>query len=266
MSRALRCMPVAALLLAGAARAAAPAADPAAIALAERTLEAMGGREAWEATRYIAWDFLGRRRHVWDKHTGDIRVESTGEDGTTRVVLMNLDSDEGRAWDGAAEVTDAARLRTRLGAARMAWVNDAYWLVMPYKLRDPGVNLALLGRADMQDGRAADVLRLTFDDGTGLTPENRYDVFVAVDSGLVEQWSYYPTRDSAEPRLTTPWRDWRRHGRILLSGDRGEMRLTDIAVFDALPATVMRDPAPVDLAELAREHAAKSAPASPTGR
>ena len=46
-----------------------------AIAVAEATMLAMGGYTAWDQPRYITWRFFGRRLHVWDKWTGDIRFE-----------------------------------------------------------------------------------------------------------------------------------------------------------------------------------------------
>ena len=37
------------------------ASDEKAIALADEVMEAMGGRKNWDATRYIRWNFFGRR-------------------------------------------------------------------------------------------------------------------------------------------------------------------------------------------------------------
>jgi hypothetical protein len=117
---------------------------------------------------------------------------------------------------------------------------------MPYKLKDSGVSLRYKGEDKMADGRAAEVLTLTFKE-VGVTPENKYDVFVAKDSGLIEQWSFYEKADSKTPEFTTPWHNWRRHGEILLSDDHGEgQRHSDVAVHAALPDAVFSDPAPVD--------------------
>ena len=49
--------------------------DAEAIRIADRVMLAMGGREAWDSTRHLRWKFFGRRLHVWDKHTGDLRIE-----------------------------------------------------------------------------------------------------------------------------------------------------------------------------------------------
>jgi hypothetical protein len=215
--------------------------DQKAIEIADEVMKAMGGRENWDATRYFTWKFFGRRFHVWDKQTGDIRVESGN-----RVVLMNIKTREGRVWEDDIEVTDPDTLADRLDGGYRAWINDAYWLVMPYKLKDSGVTLKYIGEKNMENGTPADVLQLTFE-AVGVTPQNKYEVFVSKQTGLVEQWSFFSTAEDEEPRLSTPWLEWRPHGNILLSASRGERGHTDIAVFDELPESVFQDPAPVDI-------------------
>ena len=243
------------LLAAGAARAEenppapgfdAAGSDAAAIEIADRVMEAMGGRQAWDETRYITWNFFGNRRHLWDKHSGDIRVEGKDrESGESYLVLMNLHDKTGRAWQAGEEVTDEETLASMIERGESAWINDAYWLVMPYKLKDSGVTLKHLGDGAMEDGREADVLELTFRE-VGRTPENKYHVFVARDTGLVEQWDFYASAEDAEPRFKTPWHDWVRHGQIMLSDNRGENGHTGVAVLDAPPAGALDSPDPVD--------------------
>ncbi|MDX1502182.1 MAG: hypothetical protein R3325_07450 [Thermoanaerobaculia bacterium] len=226
--------------------------DPKAIEIADAVMEKMGGREAWDATRFLTWKFFDRRLHVWDKWTGDLRVEGTDrESGQEYTILMNLHTGEGRAFRDGAEVTDPEELEKMLDSGEAAWINDGYWMFMPYKLKDSGVTLGYLGEGAMADGRAADVLELTFE-GVGRTPQNKYHVYVARDSGLVEQWDFYSDAGDAEPRFQIPWRGWTRHGGILLSADRGETGHTGIAVFEELPASVFSSPEPIDWEALGR--------------
>ena len=49
--------------------------DANAVAIADEVMAQLGGWENWAKTRYITWKFFGRRLHVWDKWTGNIRVE-----------------------------------------------------------------------------------------------------------------------------------------------------------------------------------------------
>jgi hypothetical protein len=130
------------------------ASDPRAIEIAEATLEAMGGREAWDKARVLTWNYLGRRYYLWDRSSGDLRVESTYT-GQDVVVAMNLDSDRGQAWIDGEPVSRATMLADMLRSARADWTNDSYWLIMPYKLQDPGVRLNYLGEREMLDGRKA---------------------------------------------------------------------------------------------------------------
>ena len=216
-------------------------ADPEAQRIAEAVLEAMGGREAWEATRYLGWTFFGGRRHVWDRWTGNLRIEvPASERGPETLILMNLNSRRGRAWRAGREL-QGEELAEALEAGWRMWVNDSYWMFMPYKLLDPGVHLRYVGEGRLPDDRTADVLELTFDQ-VGVTPQNRYLVYVARDSGLVEQWSYFPTREDPEPRFTLPWEGWRRFGRILLSTSRGRGHDWQIHVWQELPDAVFTDP------------------------
>lgn len=226
------------------------ASDPRAIAIADAVMQRMGGRAAWDDARILTWRFFGRRLHVWNKQTGDVRIEGVDrDDGEPYVILMNLTSGEGRAWRGGEEVTDPAALAEMLDHGEALWINDSYWMFMPYKLRDPGVTLRYLGHGTMADGRGAEVLALTFDE-VGRTPQNKYHVYVADDSGLVEQWDYFENAEDDEPALSTPWHDWKRYGDLLLSANRGERSHTGIAVLESVPPTVFTSPEPVDFAAL----------------
>ncbi len=200
--------------------------DARAVEIADRTMTAMGGRASWDAAQCLGWTIFGRT-HLWNKWTGDYRLE---ED--TLVVIMNVNTGEGRAWRGDAEVTDAAKKTDALSRARSIWINDSYWFIMPYKLKDTGVTLTYLGERATKDDRVTDVLGLTFGN-VGDTPENRYEVFVDRESGLVTQWSFFKTAADTEPRFTLPWTGWTVFGGIKLATGRGRTDVTNIRVSAA---------------------------------
>ena len=226
--------------------------DEEAIAIADQVMEALGGRAAWDDTQFVTWNFFGRRRHVWDKYTGDIRVEGVRrDDEKPYLILMNLQSMEGRAWVDGQEVGDPTELAELLDLGEAAWINDSYWVFMPYKLKDSGVTLRYFGVDEMLDGRPAKVLQLTFEE-VGRTPENRYLVYVAEDSGLVEQWDFFENAQDTEPGFQIPWHDWSRFGQIMLSDNRGKSGHTDLAVLETLPDGVLTSPDPVDWEALVR--------------
>jgi hypothetical protein len=112
------------------------ATDEKAAALAAEVMTAMGGEEAWQATRYLRFDFFGFRLHHWDRYTGNHRLEGKTRDGDAYVVLHNVNSREGEAWLNGDKL-DGDALAEWLERAYGAWINDTYWLVMPYKLRSP---------------------------------------------------------------------------------------------------------------------------------
>jgi len=216
--------------------------DPKAIALAEKTVEAMGGEEAYDNTRYIAWKFFGRRFHVWDKWTGNVRIE----DGKGAVILMNVNTKEGKVWQDGEPIEDPDALNEWLDRGYKMWINDSYWVVMPYKLQDPGVTLKYAREDQTEDGRPVDVVTLTFD-GVGVTPQNKYEVYIDKESGLVNYWRFFAKAEDAEPAMSTPWNDWKRHGAILLSEDRGQYKHSDLAVYAELPEAVFASPEPIEL-------------------
>ncbi|NKB66288.1 MAG: hypothetical protein GKR89_04435 [Candidatus Latescibacteria bacterium] len=219
--------------------------DAKAIEIADRVMERMGGRANWDGTRYLTWRFFGRRLHVWDKWTGRLRFEQ-GD----LVVLMNVQDQSGRAWKGGEEIVQPDSLAAKLNAGYRAWINDSYWIAMPYKLKDSGVTLKYKGAGSTADGRAADILSLTFA-GVGVTPQNKYEVFVDNEEGLVTQWAFYPKAADTEPRFVGPWANWQPYGAIWLSDARGERGHTDLAVFDELPESVFTSPQSVDMMKLA---------------
>lgn len=222
--------------------------DAQAIAIADKAMEAMGGRKNWDKTRYIAWNFFGARKLTWDKWTGNVRIDNQRDDQT---VLVNINDGRGRVFKNGKEVVhpDSITKYTRMG--KSAWINDSYWLTMPFKLKDSGVTLKHLGTDKTQDGQEADLLQLTFK-GVGNTPDNKYKVWVNKQNNLVWQWAYFPKQDLEKPGFIRPWTDYQKHGKILLSGERGDRDLTDIMVFDKLPQDVFVDFKRPDLSQYKR--------------
>jgi hypothetical protein len=231
-----------------------PQSDPEGVELALAVLDELGGRSAWEGTRFVRWKFFGGRLHYWDRQTGDIRIEfperknDQGEvERGEMLVLMNIHTREGRAWKDGSEIHDPEELKETLSRGHEVWVNDSYWMFMPYKLLDPGVTLKYLGERTMEDGRAAEVLDLTFGEGVGYTPNNRYEVYVGADSRRVEAWSFFAEASETEPAFTLPWTGWKRFGDIWLATDHGRGRNWEIAVPDEVPRSVFELPDPVEM-------------------
>jgi len=215
--------------------------DSFAIAIADSVMKAMGGREAWNNTHFISWNFFGARKHYWDRFTNDIRIESLHNDF---VALINLDDLTGRIQKDGQEVTEPDSLRFYIERAKNFWNNDAYWLIMPYKLKDSGVTLTYVGEDSIQNAGDAYKLQLTFDN-VGTTPNNKYHVWADKNSYLVRRWAYFKDASQDTANIITPWNEYRKYGDILLSGDRGERQITEIMVSDSLPTAVFESFDPV---------------------
>jgi hypothetical protein len=200
--------------------------DPEAIAIADKVMEASGGRKAWDNTEVLQWRFFGNRFHTWNKKTGDITIESEKDSFT---INMNINSMEGSVnWKGR-ELTKADSLDKYLDRGKAWWINDSYWIFLPFKLKDSGVTLKYLGEAKTAEGAPADKLELTFT-GVGVTPDNKYHVYVDKETNLVSQWDFFGNYADEKPRFSTPWKDYKQYGNIMLSSSRGERGMSDIAV------------------------------------
>ena len=223
--------------------------DAKSVELAERMLEAMGGEQAWQDTRFVRFNFFGARLHHWDRHTGRHRLEGKTRDGDEYLLLHNVNTREGTAVVNG-EVLDGEDKASWLERAYGMWINDTYWLVMPYKLMDPGVSLEYDGEEEI-DGTTFDKVKLTFDK-VGLTPGDTYWAYINRATGLMERWAYF-LEDWEEGREPTHWQwlDWSRYGGIMLSSRRlnpdgeREALLDELAVFDHLPDSVFESAEPV---------------------
>jgi len=201
--------------------------DKKAIALADSVMLALGGRKAWDATEYLKWNFFGSRRHYWNKHTGDIVIEGLKD---SFLIDMNLEDMTGSVVLKDIELTKQDSLDKYLQKGREMWINDAYWIYMPFKLKDSGVTLKHLGQDTTQAGADAELLSLTFE-RVGVTPNNKYVIYVDSHSHMITQWDFYTNSDDSEPRFSTPWLDYKNYDGIQLSSSRGpNYTISDIAV------------------------------------
>jgi hypothetical protein len=217
--------------------------DPKAVQLADQVMQAMGGRKAWDNTHMVAWNFFGARKLVWDKWSGDVRVDNLRDDQT---IILNINNDKGKVFRGGKELTDPDSVAKYVKQGKGAWINDSYWLFMPFKLKDSGVTLKYLNEDNTKEGKPADVIQMTFKN-VGNTPDNKYKIWIDKQSHLVTQWAHYPKYTDEQPRFTLPWADYQQHGGILLSGERGDRDITDIMVFTGLPGEVFSEFTRTDL-------------------
>lgn len=172
--------------------------DTTADSAAARLLEAHGA-DAFASAPYFRFNFAvetpeGTRvigRHLWDRTTGDYRVEWQSGPDSTYVALVNVQNvekgtPEGEAYLNGEQLEGKAAQQTRRQAYGR-FVNDTYWALAPLKVFDPGVN-----RSYAADSSTAehDVLHLTFGE-VGLTPGDEYWLYVSKETGRLDRWAYH---------------------------------------------------------------------------
>lgn len=192
--------------------------DSLASQIAGDVMDAVGGQRSWEKTRYLSWNFFGARKLTWDRYTGDVRIH---EFKTDTKILMNVNTGQGKVSRAGQLLSDtSSECKKALERGKKILINDSYWLIMPMKLKDPGLVLTYLGKGKTVRGDDADVLRLVFD-RVGVTPENKYHVYVDLKSRLVTQWDFFRSASDEKPEFSNPWTDYKKYGRVLLSSGRG---------------------------------------------
>jgi hypothetical protein len=218
--------------------------DPEAIEVANLVMEAMGGRQAWDNTRYLSWNFFGNRHLIWDKQSGQVRIDFP--DST--IYLVNINDNSGKAFKEGEVVVHPDSLAKELDRANRIWINDSYWLVMPFKLKDSCVTLKYQGVENTSAGVPSHVLKLTFKE-VGVTPQNKYLVYVDTSTNMVNQWAYYRDATQDTANFVSPWENYQQHGSILLADQRGDRNLSDVKVFDSLPQEVFTSLEIVDISQ-----------------
>ena len=229
--------------------------DPELARLYGEMMEAMAPDEGRERLRYLQFAFVvdrgggqvTRRHHRWDVWDGRYRLEApVGEE--RMVALFDVDDPTGtdEIWLDGEPVADPARADSLARRAHAIFINDSYWLLMPYKWDDPGVEAHLLGEREL-DGEPYQVVELTFE-GVGLTPQNKYRGFVDPETGFLAYWQHYREASDEEPRFTMAWTDWERHGPLHLARSRvdlaGELALSfeDLDASTTVPEGVFHGP------------------------
>jgi hypothetical protein len=214
--------------------------DPQAIRIANEVTVALGGRKKYEAINYLSFRFVmevdtqkvSDWRHDWDRRNNNYRLESITREGDHVLVVFNLDTRKGAAFKNGQTLEGEEKLQL-LSRAYARFINDTYWLLMPYKLKDPGVVLKYEGVQKIQDVNY-DVLRLSFADSIGLAPWNIYRVFVDQATRLVHRWEYFE-KEGATP-VAAWWEQWRGYGGIKLAelrifeNSKRRIRFLDIVV------------------------------------
>lgn len=176
------------------------------------------------------------RAHTWDRRTNRHRVEYTDRAGKRIVIVHTLGDSVALAWvDGQALAGDT--LRSLAARGGLLWRHDTYWFLMPFKLRDPGVQLAYQGV--QPDGR----------ERIGLTFAGGGDTFafdLDPSTGRIAYWQFHHEGDTHEE--TGTWDEWVQVDGVsfathhLREDGLTHIRIKDIERADTLPAARFEAP------------------------
>lgn len=222
---------------------ASPSATLRASQLADDVMTALGGRTAWEQVPILAFTVDATRRLVWDRWSGNVRIDNLLDDQT---VLFNLNTSLGRVYRNGDELLQPDSVARYVRQAKQLWFNDSFGLALPFTLKDKGVVLAVQGSETTQLGKPADVLQVTFRNGLPRAG-TRYKLWIDKKTHLITQWAFFPTLTATQPSFTLPWSGYQQYGNLTLASKRGDRDLTDLMVFTGLPGEVFSDFTRTDL-------------------
>ena len=207
--------------------------DP--IFMTTQVLAAMGGRENWDNLKFVSWTFFGSRHLIWDKSNNRVRIDSPRD---SSVYTLNMSTGQGRFWYADNEVLDPEVKKDKMRKAKSIWINDMYWLFMPFKLNDPGVEILYLREDTLDSGQDCSLFSLTFSD-VGDTPENKYDIYVDHSDHLIKKWGFYEKNTNLTADAIWPWDNYQLYNGLLLSGDRSDKKgPSNIRIYDQLDDAV----------------------------
>jgi len=211
--------------------------DPKAVAIAQNVMTAMGGQQKWDDLKYVSWTFFGSRHLLWDKQNNRVRIKSPKD---TTTYLVELDTGIGKKLS-PGKIIHSRIDQKAIDRGKNIWINDMYWLFMPFKMMDPGVNLKYLRQDTTQAGVISEVVELTFNE-VGNTPDNKYEVYIDQSDNLVKQWSFFKSASDEEPSAIWPWDNYKSYNGLLLSAERSDDKgPSNVKVYDTMDDKVFTD-------------------------
>ncbi len=210
-------------------------------ALAHRVHQRAGGDRLDEVSqlgfRFVVLDG-GKRKfeamHRWDLRAQTDRVSWTDGEGRSIEAMVNLPTRQAEIQvDGIAP--GEAEHADLTAAAYRRWVNDSYWLMLPLKLLDPGVQRTLEAPREL-DGKRLEVLELTYGE-VGLTPGDTYWLFIDPATDQIVRWEMV-LEGRAPPPKGFSWVDYRAVGPLTLAHDHMNDDASRHILFEDVQALV----------------------------
>jgi hypothetical protein len=164
--------------------------DAKAIAIADDVLAAVGGAVNWAKAKEIVWsqaiivdgevkDFAA---HAWDRWNARHQFTHYDAQGNVGKTSHDLFGDYSFGYKNGNEAP-RAELHALVDDAMTRFNVDTYPLFLPFKLKDPGVHLAFSEERQEEGAPKSspmkyDVIKITFDSGTGPASGDTYYLIV----------------------------------------------------------------------------------------
>ena len=170
--------------------------------LITQAIEAHGGIDSWRSYRTLAFDYVSAR----------------GEQRSQESIMLDLQTRHERISGANYEMgyngTDYWQL---LGEEGMEEKNPTffinlqfYFFAMPFVLADDGIVEESLGKKEL-NGKTYEVVKITFEAGTGVAPEDQYIVYLDPETKRMEALLYsvtYFNKDNAEKYSALHYTEW----------------------------------------------------------
>ncbi len=166
--------------------------------LADKMLESMN-HEVYKGLELIEWTFRGQHKLRWYKMKDEVIVMWDNYE-----VLLNLGSLNGSAVMNTVPL-EGKELDVALKLAWDYFANDSFWLVAPYKIRDPGTIREYLLIGDNE------ALKVTYQTG-GVTPGDTY-IWILDESYKPIAWKMWVSTIPIGG-LEFSWENWYQHDGI----------------------------------------------------
>lgn len=190
--------------------------DAKAIELADQVIAAAGGEAAWNKARFISWDqkiAIDDRalegHHDWDRWEGRHRGVALMNGVEAVAVYEQFGSLAFATFDG--EQVSTADVPRLVNEAKKRLAIDAYMLLMPFKLKDPGVVLKYVGEKAEEatpDVATLEVIKVSFEPGVGPMPGNVYYVNIKKADHLISSIELIEEGKTEEQRIGYRFEDW----------------------------------------------------------
>lgn len=182
-------------------------------------------KPAWDSIPFISWSFRGSHHYVWDRNNDLVKIAWDDYE-----VFMKLNDVTGKAFKQGSEL-DGEEANKAIEEAWSFWCNDSFWLIAPFKARDPGTTRKYLKLEDGLDG-----LLVQYESG-GVTPGDAY-LWAITGDGIPQ---YYKMWVSIIPigGVKATWSEWKEFEGVMISTEHQmgpmEIPVTEIKAGTTLP-------------------------------